>query len=82
MLYFMQYIYAWEVIIEEDLYKGTAKGAEGYAVEVAFSLAKNDNIHIDVHRQDADSSSLKLLRQHYTNELKNSYNALWWLCSS
>lgn len=37
MLYFMQYIYAWEVIIEEDLYKGIAKGAEGYAVEVAFS---------------------------------------------
>ena len=46
-------------VIEEDLYKGTSKPAEGYAARIAFQKAKEEGMQVAVHWQDADSSSAK-----------------------
>ena len=43
--------------VDDNLYKGTAKSAEGHAANVAFGLAKEDGMNIEVNWQDADSSS-------------------------
>ena len=44
-------------LINEELYQGTSKGAEGYAARFTFKKAKEKGINITVHWQDADSSS-------------------------
>ena len=41
-------------IIEEELYKGTSKSAEGY---LTLSKAKEEGMQVALHWQDADSSS-------------------------
>ena len=46
-------------VIEEELYKGTSKSAEGYAARLTFRRAKEEGIQVAVHWQDADSSSAK-----------------------
>ena len=52
-------------IIEEELYQGTSKGAEGYAASGTFGVAKEEGMVIEVHWQDADSSSSNALTEHF-----------------
>ena len=47
------------VIIKEELYKGTSKSAKGYAARVTFRKAKEEGMQVAIHWQDADSSSAK-----------------------
>ena len=44
-------------VIEEELYKGTSKSAEGFAASLTFQRAKEEGMQIAIHWQDADSSS-------------------------
>ena len=44
-------------IIQEELYAGTSKAAEGYAARDTFRKAKEEGMQVAVHWQDADSSS-------------------------
>ncbi len=46
-------------IIEDNLYLGTAKSAEGYLAAVLFQKAKEDGCKVEVNWQDQDSSSEK-----------------------
>ena len=55
-------------LVEGELYKGTAKSAEGYE---AFGMAKDDGMHVEVQWQDADSSSSASFRKHYPDETKS-----------
>ena len=50
-------------VIEEELYKGTSKSAEGYAARITFRRAKEEGMQVSVHWQDADSSSAKSFRE-------------------
>ena len=50
-------------IIEEELYKGTSKSAEGYAARDTFKRAKQEGMQVAVHWQDADSSSAKAVTE-------------------
>ena len=47
-------------VIEEELYRGTSKSAEGFAARVTFQKAKKEGMHVAAHWQDADSSSAKV----------------------
>ena len=68
-------------VIDDELFEGTAaKAAEGHAAEIAFGLARDDNMHIEVHWQDGDSSSANSLHVYYPD--KNTRYALWWTCCS
>ncbi len=44
-------------VIDEPLYLGTSKSAEGYAAEITFQQAKQEGIHIKINWADADSSA-------------------------
>ena len=44
-------------ILSDDLYKGTAKSAEGYLADILFAKAKDEGCKIEVNWQDQDSSS-------------------------
>ena len=55
-------------VIDDELFEGTAKAAEGHAAEIAFGLARDDNMHIEVHWQDGDSSSANSLCVYYPDE--------------
>ena len=68
-------------LVEGELYKGTAKSAEGYAADEAFGMAKDDGMHVEVQWQDADSSSSASFRKHYPDKTKSCY-ALCWSCRS
>jgi len=50
-----------------ELFKGTSKGAEGYAAGVAFSKAKEEGMNIEIQWQDGDSSAAKSFKEHYPN---------------
>lgn len=52
-------------VIKEELYQGTAKGAEGYTANCTFSEAKKEGMNIEVHWQDADSSSSNAVTEHF-----------------
>ena len=43
-------------VIEEELYKGTSKSAEGFTASLTFQRAKEEGMQIAIHWQDADSS--------------------------
>ena len=58
-------------IVGGELYRGTAKGAEGYAANIAFQKAKHEGIHIEVQWQDGDSSAAKSFREHFPDETKS-----------
>ena len=58
-------------LVEGELYKGTAKSAEGYAADEAFGMAKDDGMHVEVQWQDADSSSSASFRKHYPDKTKS-----------
>ena len=51
-------------IIKEDLYRGTSKSAEGYG---ARELLKKEGLNIEIHWQDADSSSSKSVEKVFPN---------------
>ena len=53
--------------VDDDLYEGTVKSAEGHAANMAFGLAKEDGVNIEVNWQDADSSSANSFHKHYPN---------------
>ena len=63
-------IYGHDNVSDDELFEGTAKAAEGHAAEIAFGLARDDNVHIEVHWQDDDSSSANSLRVYYRDETK------------
>ena len=44
-------------IIQEELYEGTSKSAEGYGAPITFGKAKEEGMQITIHWQDADSSA-------------------------
>ena len=45
--------------------KNFIRGAEGYAANCTFSEAKKEGMNIDVHWQDADSSSSNAVTEHF-----------------
>ena len=49
-------------VIEEPLYPGTSKSAEGYLAEKLFQQAKNDGFKVSVNWQDSDSSAAKSVK--------------------
>ena len=71
LLYFVHLCMRGKGSDEDQLYQGTAKGAEGHAANIAFGQAKQEGMHIEVQWQDADSSSAKSFRQHYPDERKS-----------
>lgn len=56
-----------ETICDEELWKGTAKAAEGHLSQVLWVKAKEEGLKVEVNWQDADSSSAKGFRQSYSN---------------
>ena len=50
-------------VIEEELYRGTSKSAEGFSARLTFQKAKEEGMHVAIHWQDADSSSAKAVRE-------------------
>ena len=56
-----------DTLIQEDLYQGTSKSAEGYAARKTFKRAKEEGMNVEVHWQDADSSSSNGLHDVYPN---------------
>ena len=53
-------------LIDEELYQGTSKDAEGYAARLIFKRAKEDVMNIAIHWQDADSSSSSAVADHFS----------------
>ncbi|XP_064382851.1 uncharacterized protein LOC135331569 isoform X2 [Halichondria panicea] len=49
----------------DNLYKGTSKGAEGYAARKLFQQAKEEGMKLEINRQDDDSSTSKAIRGIY-----------------
>jgi len=56
---------------KDQLYHGTAKGAEGHAGDIAFGHVKEEGMMIEVQWQDGDLSSAKAFRKHYTDVKKS-----------
>ena len=46
-----------------ELYEGTSKSAEGYAARATFKRTKEEGLQIEVHWQDADSSSSNAVKE-------------------
>ena len=55
----------------DQLYCGTAKGAEGHATDIALGQAKEEGMMIKVQCQDGDSSLAKAFRMHYSDADKS-----------
>ena len=51
-------------LVDDDLFEGMARSAEGHAANIAFELAKED-VNIEVNWQDADLSSANAFHAHY-----------------
>ena len=69
LLYYVHLSMRGKGVDEEQLYRGTAKGAEGHAA--AFGQAKQEGMHIEVQWHDGDSSSAKFFRQHFPDKEKS-----------
>ena len=54
-------------VIQEELYQGTSKSAEGYGARLTLRKAKEEGMHIEVHWQDADSSSSSVVAEHFSD---------------
>lgn len=54
-------------VIQEELYQGTSKSAEGYGARLTLKKAKEEGLHIEVHWQDADSSSSNVVAEHFSD---------------
>ena len=50
-------------ILDEELYKGTSKSAEGYSVRELLQTANQEGLNIAIHWQDTDSSSSKSVKE-------------------
>ena len=46
-------------LIEDDLYEGTAKSAEGFLAAVSFKKANDEGCSIEINWQDQDSSHVQ-----------------------
>ena len=55
-------------LVDEPLYPGTSKSAEGYAAEKVFAKAKEEGMGIAANWQDSDSSSAKAFSASYPAE--------------
>ena len=51
-------------VIQEELYRGTSKA---YRAQLALKKEKEEGLRIEVHWQDADSSSSKVVAEHFSN---------------
>lgn len=56
-------------LVPGKLYLSTSKAAEGYGAELTFEMAKNDNLHSEVHWQDGDSWIANAFRKFYSDEV-------------
>lgn len=54
--------------IDDQLYEGTAKSAEGYLAGICFEKGKDEGCVIEINWQDQDSSSEKSFRSVYGSE--------------
>ena len=54
-----------DTVVEEELYQGTSKSAEGYGASMVFEQAKEEGLQIEAHFEDGDSSSPLSLREYY-----------------
>ena len=56
-------------VIHEELlnYQGTSKAAEGYGARLVSKKAKEEGMNIEVHWQDADSSSSNAVQEHFND---------------
>ena len=54
-------------VIEEALYQGTSKSAEGYGARLTLKKAKEEGLRIEVHWQDADSSTPKVVAEYFSD---------------
>ena len=54
-------------VIQEELYQGTSKSAEGYGARLTLKKAKEEGLSIEVHWQDADSSSSNVVAEHFSD---------------
>ena len=52
-------------LIDEPLYQGTSKSAEGYGASKLMKKAKEEGLQISVHWQDADSTASKHVKEVY-----------------
>ena len=50
-------------LIEEELYQGSSKGAEGYAARKLFQQAKEEGMNVALNWQDDDSSTSKAIKE-------------------
>ena len=57
-------------VIEEDLYRGTSKAAEGYSAQLTLKKAKEEGLRIEAHWQDADSDSSNVVAEHFSDAKK------------
>ena len=64
-------------IIDKELYKDTAKSAEGFLVAVLFKKAHDEGCTILTNWQDQDSSSEKSFREVH-GEHKCTSDEVWW----
>ena len=54
-------------VVQEELYQGTSKAAEGYGARLTMKRVKEEGMHIEVHWQDADSSSSNSVKEHFSD---------------
>ena len=52
-------------VVEEPLFPGTAKSAEGHMAKILFQRAKDEGCRVVVNWQDSDSSSAKAVKDVY-----------------
>ena len=58
-------------ICDEELWKGTAKAAEGHLSQKLSAKAKEEGLKVAINWQDADSSSAKGFRYSFSSELES-----------
>ena len=51
-----------DTVIEEELYEGTSRAAEGYSTEEAFTQA-HEGLKVAIHWQDTDSSAATAIKR-------------------
>lgn len=54
-------------IVDEPLYPGTSKSAEGHMASLLFQRARDEGVNVYVNWQDSDSSSAKAVKDVYPN---------------
>lgn len=54
-------------IVDEPLYPGTSKSAEGHMASLLFQRASDEGVNVYVNWQDSDSSSAKAVKDVYPN---------------